>query len=220
MSVEYDKPNIFIVGVSGSGKSTSLRNLNPEETIILNTEREELPFKAAASFKKKIVITSLVQFESAFNKALEADNCRTIVIESFTALAELVYKHCVRNAGGEGYAAWQTYKDTIHDILLASKVADRHVVFLGIDDFTQDEQMRGYRTISVQGGLKGKIEKEFQIVLWTRVVQGNDGPEYAFVTNSDGINKAKSPMDMFEDQYIPNDLQQVLETINDYYTGE
>ena len=218
--MSFDKPNIFVCGPSGSGKSTSLRNLNPDTTIILNTEREELPFKAAKLFKRKVQIDSLEKFEAAINKALEAEGCEVIVIESFTALCELVYKHVIRNSDGEGFALWQKYKDTIHDILLACKVSDRHVVFLGIDDVIQDEQLRMYRTVFVQGSLKGKIEKEFQIVLWTRAHQGLDGPVYEFVTNTDGVCKAKTPLGMFDEQYIPNDLNFVISSINDYYTGE
>ena len=45
------KPNIIVVGKSGSGKSSSLRNLNAERTAVLNTERKQLPFRGAKNFK-------------------------------------------------------------------------------------------------------------------------------------------------------------------------
>ena len=44
------KPNVIVVGKSGSGKSTSLRNLNPKTTAVINTERKQLPFKGANDF--------------------------------------------------------------------------------------------------------------------------------------------------------------------------
>ena len=38
---------IFVVAKSGKGKSTSLRNLNPDETVIVNTDQKPLPFAKA-----------------------------------------------------------------------------------------------------------------------------------------------------------------------------
>lgn len=223
---KYDKPNIFVCGPSGSGKSTSLRNLDPARTIILNTEQKQLPFRKATKFTKKMNVTSLDQFNHAFDKALSAD-ADVIVIDSFTSLIEYVYTDIVRSVekvGDNVMAAWAKYKDTIHDILIKAKTSGKYVVFIGIDDTLQDEKMRITRTIAVQGSLKGKIEKEFEVVLWTKVVESDalegGSHRYVFVTNSDGSNKAKTPMEMFDEQYIDNDLNYVISTITDYYTGE
>ena len=38
---------VFILGESGSGKSTSLRNLNPDQTIVLQAVKKPLPFRNA-----------------------------------------------------------------------------------------------------------------------------------------------------------------------------
>lgn len=221
--IRFDKPNIFICGPSGSGKSSSLRNLDPERTIILNTERKQLPFKAARKFKKHRHINNFTEFEKTLKAALKAKDVDVVVIESFTSLAEMGYQEIIRpieRTGDKVMQAWQQYKDRMHDVLLQAKQADRYVVWTGIDEITQDEKSAMYRTVSVQGGLKGKVEKEFEIVLWTKIVNGDEGPEYTFVTNSDGINKAKSPMQMFDEQYIDNDLKQVIDSIYTYYTEE
>ena len=53
------KPNIFICGPSGTGKSTSIRNLSPERTVILNTEQKALPFRKGVDFKLNVPINSL-----------------------------------------------------------------------------------------------------------------------------------------------------------------
>ena len=222
---DYHRPNIFICGSSGSGKSTSLRNLDASRTIILNTEQKQLPFRHARNFKKQMNVDCLAKFHHAFDKALAAD-ADVVVIDSFTSLTEYVYIDIVRSVekvGDNVMAAWSKYKDTLHDVLIKAKASDKFVVFIGIDDFIQDDKMRITRTVAVQGSLKGKVEKEFEVCLWTKVIEGDnpaDPQRYTFVTNSDGSNKAKSPMEMFDDQYIDNDLAEVISVIENYYNGE
>jgi len=91
------------------------------------------------------------------------------------------------------------------------------VVFIGVESTMQDDHMRLIKTIDVQGSLKGKVEKEFEIVLWAQP-QGEG--VYRFLTNSDGRCSAKSPMSMFTDALIDNDLNAVLTAIHNYYTSE
>ena len=79
------KPNIFVVGPSGTGKSSSLRNLNPETTIVLNTEQKALPFRGAGKFKLNVPIPDMDSFHAAFNKAIASTKAKVIVIESFTS---------------------------------------------------------------------------------------------------------------------------------------
>ena len=224
--VAFDKPNILICGPSGSGKSTSLRNLDPERTVIINAELKSLPFRSARKFKKQAQVDCLDRFRPAFDRALVAD-ADVVVVDSFTSLTEFVYKDLVRSVekvGDNVMAAWANYRDTLHDILLQAKSSDKFVCFIGIDDVVADDKNRLIRTCSVQGSLKGRIEKEFVCVLWTKVIESDDvtgdTTRYAFVTNSDGSNKAKSPMDMFSEQYIDNDLNEVIQTITRYYTED
>ena len=76
------KPNIIIVGKSGSGKSTSLRNLDAAKTAVLNTERKQLPFKGANKFKN-VPIPDLNTFHTALEKAMQSktiDNIITLLI--------------------------------------------------------------------------------------------------------------------------------------------
>jgi hypothetical protein len=64
----------------------------------------------------------------------------------------------------------------------------------------------------------GAVEKEFTVCLWTAVDMNKERAErYQFRTNTDGTNTAKSPMDMFPDDLIPNDLQAVINACNEYY---
>lgn len=221
---DYVKPNIFIVGPSGSGKTTSLRNLDPERTLMIDTEQKALPFRGARKFRRRRSVTNLNEFLRVFEKALVADHADVLVIDSFTSIAEFAYASIVRPIERTGDAvmkAWTDYRDVLHDILIRSKASDKFVVFIGIDEQVQDDRQRLLSTISVQGSLKGKVEKEFVAVLWTKVIEADPlegtGPRHVFVTNSDGTNKAKTPMDMFRELHIPNDLAGVLRRMDAYY---
>lgn len=220
MSAKLYKPNIFICGPTGSGKSSSLRNLEPEQTIIISTEQEPLPFDNASEFKKQVQVSNFKRFQKTFDKALKSD-AEIIVVDSFTSLAEFVYKHAVE-IGEDGFDLWGAYKQLLHDTLIKAKTVDKYVVFMGIDDVTLDIEQRVIRTVSVQGSLKGKVSKEFVIVLWTKVLPpdiktDSDKPRYVFVTNSDGTNQAKSPMKMFKNLHIDNDLNAVIQRTKTYY---
>lgn len=209
------KPNIFICGQSGSGKSTSLRNLDPEKTIILNTERKALPFKGAGKFKKQMMIKNLDQYERALKKALASD-AEVIVTDSFTTLTEYIYLKAKETK--IGYEVWSYYADEIYNLLSLSKGSDKFVVFLGIDENVQDDTGVITKYIKVEGKKsKTAIEKEFTIVLWSKVITSGDAPKHVLQTNNNGENTSKSPMEMFKEMYIDNDLQAILAEITNYY---
>ncbi len=214
MSASYDKPNIFVGGPSGAGKPTSVRNLNPDTTIVINTERKALPFRGAGRFTKHAQPANLEQFLLAFNRALESD-APTILIDSFTSLAEYVYLDVIRFEEHDTRGAWGRYRDTLHDILIKAKQPDKTVIFLGVESTIQDDNMRLIKSVDVQGSLRGRVEKEFEVVLWAQP-QG-DGV-YKFLTNSDGRCTAKSPMGMFDTPLVDNDISAVLAAIDNYYT--
>lgn len=217
-------PNILICGGSGTGKSTSLRDLAYDSTAIINTERKVLPFREARKFTKQGNVSTLRGFDKNLDGALKSDAIKVVVVDSFTSLAEMAYTEIVGAAdkSGDGaFKAWGDYRDYLHGVLLRSKSAGKFVVFIAIEESIQDEMQRITKTVAVQGSLKGKIAKEFEIALWTRIVEAElQSDQYKFVTNGDPSNESKSPMDMFQEKLIPNNLNQVLKTSFEYFNGE
>ena len=209
------KPNIIIVGPSGSGKSTSLSSLNPKTTAVLNTERKQLPFKNAKEFMN-VPIKSVSEFHSALDKAMESDKIKTIVIESFTSLIEIIFREA--DIRYKGFDVWSYYNKEIDKILDKSKNSDKYVIFTAIDGVYDGDNGVEERYVAVDGNRwKKSVEKEFVIALFTDVHKGDEGVKYRFRTNTTGRDSAKSPMGMFEDLHIPNNLGKVVEACEEYY---
>lgn len=82
---------------------------------------------------------------------------------------------------------------------------------------TADEPQLKIKTLGKMIDNTITVEGLFTYVLFTSIREGEDGsPEYTFQTHSDGTTTAKTPMDCFEEDYIPNDLQYVISKIKEY----
>lgn len=222
--VADEKPNILIVGQSGSGKSRSLKNLNPDRTIILSTEMKKLPFRGANKFTKNTKVSNFSQFKRVFERALTSDKADVIIVDSFTSLTEFAYNEIVKPCDPKKtMQAWQTYKDELHSILVQSKTSAKYIVFIAVEGETLDSNGQRQVFANVQGQLKNNVEKEFTVVFWSTVigspVPNEQSSQYAFMTNKDDANKAKSPEEMFP-QLIPNDLSEALNWMDKYYDDD
>ena len=215
------KPLIAIVGHSGSGKSSSLRNLDPKTTYILDLERKGFPFPKAGRFNI-VPVENAYAFPRMLEKVLKEDNCKTIVVESFTKYVEQV--HTLATNSFKGYDIWSFYNRTIRNMLDSIKNDKATIIFTAVDDIVKIPQITGgetsHRRVKVQGKVhEGAIEKEFLMVLFTEVRKNEktEEMEYFFQTNTDGVTSAKTPMGMFDEQLIPNDIVAVLEKAEEYY---
>jgi type IV secretory pathway VirB4 component len=225
------KPNILIIGPSGSGKSSCLRNLDPESTVILNTEQKALPFRGAGKFKMNVPINSYKAFADrwdssqnktvtgAFKKAINSDQSKVVVIESLTSLNELITRD-LNDKNISGFDFWKAFKDEVRNTLLDSKNTSKYIVMTGVDAIVEGANGVEERIFGIDGSLKKAVEKEFVIVLYTTMIINDNGdPEYKFVTNKQSGYEnvpAKSPAGMLP-KLMDNDISKVIELAEEYY---
>lgn len=196
---------VLILGESGSGKSTSLRNFKPDELGIINVGSKPLPFKS--SFKP-YNSDDYIKIEAALKKA----KTKSIAIDD---AQYLMANEFMRNAKINGY---QKFTDialnfwTLVQIVIKELPEDKIVYFLGHIERDANGNEK-FKTIGKMLDEKITIEGLFTIVLKTFVKDS----KYCFTTQTNGQDTVKSPMGMFEEPIIENDLKYVDDTIREYY---
>lgn len=219
----------MILGESGSGKSTSIRNLNPKETFIIQVLNKRLPFRG--SKKKYTVCTkenpngNITQMDK-YNYILKTldilearkeikniilDDIQYIIIEEFISKANQKFEK------GEGYARYNEIANHYWQIIEKSKNMrdDLNIFFLTHSEIDNEGRVQ-VKTVGKLLSEKIYIPAYFTCVLMTRVETNG----YFFQTQSSGFDPCKSPMGMFEEDLIPNDLQYVVDKIKNYYEGD
>jgi hypothetical protein len=205
---------IAIVGESGSGKSASMRNLKPESTVIISPIQKDLPFKQTGySEKAKNLFHNLrgghvlAYLQSISEKA---PHVNVVVIDDFQYIMGTAF---MDRAKEKGYEKFTEIGKTAYDLIVGAQNLrdDLNVYFLAHED-QADNGRRKIKTIGRMLDDKITLEGLFTTVLFTKIENGG----YSFVTQSDGMTTAKSPMGMFELE-IDNDLAQVDNIIRKYY---
>lgn len=196
---------VLILGESGSGKSASMRNFKPGDVGIINVSGKPLPFrnnlKTVNTDNYEDIVKTII---AAKAKALVIDDAQYLMANEF-----------MRTAKVTGY---QKFTDLalnfwkLIQVVINNLPPDKIVYFLAHveRDANGNEKMK---TIGKLLDEKITIEGLFTIVLKT-VVQDR---HYQFATQTNGQDTVKTPMGMFDDLLIENDLKMVDSTIREYY---
>ncbi|OVZ98972.1 ATP-binding protein [Yersinia frederiksenii] len=215
---------ILILGESGSGKSTSLRNLNPDECFLINPENKRLPFKSKTWKKRELVINgskgkmigNIIHTEysgdiiTVINNAKKA-NVNKIIVDDFQYVMANPF---MRRRSEKSYEKFTEIGGGAWDVIKAAQDADEDLIvyFMAHTEETNSGRIK-IKTIGKMLDEKITIEGMFSIVLRTSAVDGH----YYFTTQTDGNDPVKSPMGMFDKFQIDNDLDLVDKTIREYY---
>lgn len=208
----------LIVGESGSGKSSSARNLPADKTVILNTERKFMPFKGFKNFKN-IDVSSVKKFNQVVSELAKDDGkYEFVVVDSLTSFTEIVNKYT--EVTFNGFEQWKQYNSIIYDMLQGLKSLPQQVFITAIPEHLEKSlgEIKGYARVKGKELKYGGIEKELSIVLWTKLVEDEDGivVDYQLDYKPNKHNTAKSPHELFDGD-VPNDLLQVSNAIKAYY---
>ena len=200
---------VLIMGESGSGKSASLRNFAPNEISVFNVTNKPLPFKQGKTKLPKIDNATYADIANA----LANPNKRAYVIDDAGYLLSF---EMFKRANETGYSKFTDMAKNFFDMLdfINTKLPNDIIVYITMHTEDDSEMHRvKVKTIGKMLDQNLKIEGLFSIVL--RAVQTEDG--YKFVTRDDMVSTAKSPIGMWEDDMIDNDLKAVDATIREYY---
>lgn len=221
---------VICIGASGSGKSTSIKGLDPKETVVINVLGKRLPFKGSNSMynaeNKNLFKTSswdsVLKLLNKISKALP--DVKNIVIDDgiYIMRNEFFDRSLER-----GFDKYNELADHFRKIMQASAgLRDDINVFmmLHIESVESDGGIRSYKASTV-GKLLDKMFDPLENVTITLFCEPqfdeNGKPTYGFYTHKlrvDGIEiPAKTPDGMFEEDFIPNDLGIVVKAMNDYY---
>lgn len=215
----------LIIGESGTGKSTSIRNLNPEETFIINVLNKPLPFRGYKTQYTKLSSDGMVGnyfpsdnyeyiervVKGVSNKRLEI---KTLIIDDFQYL---MANEFMNRALERGYDKFSEIGKHAHDLLkLLPTLREDLDIFILTHSESNDQGKMKIKTIGKMLDEKITIEGMYAMVLQTELTNG----VYNFITQGDARHIAKSPMGMFENRNIPNDLLLVKQRMNEYYNED
>ena len=207
---------VLLMGASGSGKSTSLRNLPAEETAIINITNKPMPFRNKDN--KKIVCLkdfnadSYDELYKQIIKAIQGTKKRIVVVDDSSYMMSF---ENFEKATNKGYDKFTTMAKNYYDLIKSAISCDGEKIVYIITHEEIDDVNQLYRPKTIGKMLSNQlvIEGLFSIVLRSLYKNG----EYIFQTQNDGTSVCKSPMDMFEQKEMPNDLYEVDKLIREYY---
>jgi len=212
---------VLILGESGTGKSTSIRTLPPEETFIINVLGKPLPFRGGKKMYRKVDAEGKGNYFASDNhvrikEAIEYVNSKRpdikyLVIDDF---GYTISNDFMRKALVNGFQKFtEIGRDAWELLKSVNEVRDDLLCFVTMHSDIDAAGRSKPKTIGKLLDEKVCVEGMFTVVLHSIV---NDG-QYYFVTNHDGSHMAKSPMGMFKENAVHNDLKLVADTIHAYY---
>lgn len=201
----------MVLGTSGTGKSTSLRNMNPAETLLIQVVKKPLPFKSNwKSVNDGGNIYHSDNWESII-KAMQKTTREIIVIDD---LQYLLANEFMTRAHEKGYEKFTEMARHYFDVITAAtNLPDfKRVYLLSHTDVSEQGQVKA-KTIGKLLDEKITIEGLLTIVLRTHVING----QYVFSTKNNGSDTVKTPIGLFDNEHIENDLMAVDKAITEYY---
>jgi len=195
---------VLILGESGSGKSTSLRNFEPEEVSIFNVAGKPLPFK------KKLPKATTANYNQIKAGMKKSDKKIFIIDDSQYLMAFAMFDKAKETGYGKFTDIALDFKGLI-DFVVHELPGDILVYFLHHVEKSDDGHVKA-KTSGKMIDSQLTLEGLFSIVL----MAVTDSSGHKFITQSEGMDTCKSPMEMLEKE-MDNDLKIVDTAIRDYW---
>ena len=208
---------IGIYGEPATGKSTSLRNLPPEETLYIDADMKGLNWKGWKKEyngdNKNYLKTNYPQLAIKYLQLAEKGTYRYVVIDTVN---NLMVSDEMRRCKEKGYDKWMDLAACIWGLVdLPGTLRDDLTIILLFHSQTEHTD-DGYQFTRIKTNgrktEKNNIDSKFNWLL--RTVKQDDG-QYCFETTAHN-STSRTPLDAFEDEYIPNDIMKVIEVMEEY----
>lgn len=209
---------IGVMGESGAGKSTSLRNLDPATTYIIDADKKGLSWKGwknqyNSESRNYIATDDPNAIRSLCRNINEkASHIKTLVIDTLNGI---MVADEMRRSKEKGFDKWQDLASCVWGIVddCLKFREDLTVIFICHSQTDMNENGYLWTRIKTSGKKLDKIvlESKFNTVLLAKCIDG----KHIFETQSN-FSTAKSPMGAFETMEIDNDMQKVIEALEEF----
>lgn len=211
---------IGIMGESGAGKTTSMRNLDPATTFYIDCDKKGLSWKGWRSQyqyeKHNYMATDQISTVSQLlNKISTQENLKHIKVVVIDTLNGLMVADEVRRMKEKGYDKWQDLAQCVWELLdsLYTFRADLTIIVLCHSQTQKEDDGYTFTRIKTSGKKLDKLNVESKLTTVLYAVAKEDG--YVFVTHAHN-STAKTPLGAFEADEIPNDIVEVLKALEEY----
>ena len=211
---------VGIMGDSGSGKTTAFRNIDPKTTMYVDCDKKGLSWKGWKkdfNAENRNYFMTDVPLEALSVLAKVNENAKFSHIKAivFDTINGLMVADEMRRSKEKGYDKWQDLAACIYNLVDYALTcrSDLTIFFIAHTQTDMDDSGYKFTHIKTSGKKLDKIvlESKFNTVLLAKCVNG----KYLLETQSDR-STAKSPLGMFEDREIPNDINIVLKAIEEF----
>lgn len=206
----------LILGESGTGKTSSLRNLDPAQTLLIQAVPKPLPFRSTGwRVHSKAAPGNIIRTDDADKICAVLANSKApvVIVDDWQYILANEFMRRTNETGFQkftdiGKAAWNV-------LTTAASCGDKRVYLLAHTDTADDGRVK-VKTIGKLLDEKICVEGLVTICLRTAVRDGR----YYFSTRNSGNDTVKSPIGLFADHYIDNDLATVDSAIAAYYSDD
>lgn len=211
---------IAVMGESGAGKTTSMRNLDPKTTMYIDCDKKGLSWKGWRDQYNKENKNYIVSDDSDYvlkmvqmvSNSPEFQHIKVIIIDTLNGL---MVADEMRRMKEKGYDKWQDMAASVYNLVDKALTFrdDLTIIFTAHTQTDHEDSGYMFTHIKTSGRKLDKIvlESKFPVVLLAKVMDG----AYKFETKADN-STAKVPMGAIEDQYIDNDITKVIDALKDY----
>ena len=216
---------IALVGDTGCGKSHSIQYLDSKETYIINVAGKELPFKGSAKLynrdnKNCKEVSEATEVQRLCQTLSDtAPQIKTIVIEDGNYVMAF---NLVAKATETGYNKFSIMAQQMVNLIQSAKKLrdDLTIVYVSHQEEVEDSgDITTYKMKTAGKMIDSQIKLEglFTVVIYAITETKGEKTEYFFLTNRYKKYPAKSPLGMFNEIRLPNNLQLIIEQVAEYY---